>query len=293
MNLNSTGNIHGILQGSTKLATDASSGGSCRTELHNGTLYCVYVNNQQHITYIMKPQYATWGTSIKLEPATVSENTPSLVSFNGTLWLIHTNTAGNTVFSAWDESKATFIYVREKTFEISQSASFAQVNDKLHMFYKLSTSSNIFSASTSDMETWSRPVMIKKDGTHSILTNISPVAITYQGLIHLIYKDKDGGFFLLKSDGEYWTSRIALIGADYHHSPGITVHNGLLKLVFTNFSSTPPFDLSQYSYDGSSLSPVVASTVLSAFNSPALSTQDGTLIATFMEPSSTVEYLTD
>lgn len=293
MKISSTENIHGILQSSTTLASDAITGRSCRTALHNGILYCVYLNNQRKIMYIMKPQYANWGTPIMLEPATVSENTPSLVSFNGLLWLTYTNTSGSTVFRVWDESKATFLYVREKQIEVSQSASFAQVNDKLHMFYKLSASSNIFSASTSDMETWTRPVTIKKDGIKSISTNLSPVAITYQGLIHLIYKDSEGGFFLLKGDGERWTSRIALISADYYHSPGIAVHNGLLKLIFTNFSSIPPFDLSQYSYDGSSLSPVVASTLLSACESPALSTQDGTLIATFMEPSSAVEYLAD
>jgi hypothetical protein len=262
--------------------------------------------------YLMKPQHGSWGDPIMLahtspsnsnyvveeQPAnqehsystvynTANDNIPSLVSFKNKLWLIYTDEFGSTEFRAWDESHATFVYMRQRALNIGESATFAQLNNMLYMFYKLHDSNNIYCTHTPDMEHWSEPALIKKDGVNTIKSYLSPVAIAYQDLIHLVYKDHLGGFFLLKSDGEHWTSPIAFIGADYGHSPGIVVHNGLLKLVFCNLSKAPSPALYQYCYDGNALSPVVASTMLSAGGSPALSTQDGKLIATYLETSPT------
>ncbi|KFE52004.1 hypothetical protein [Pseudomonas syringae] len=310
MKLNTTENIHGIMQGFSTLTAEAEDG--CRTALHNGTLFCVYLGKGRKITYIMKPQEGRWGDPALLvraasnntnyvvegQPAdtehshytvntTDYENIPSLVSFNNKLWLIYTNELGSTEFHAWDESHASFVHAHERALDIVESATYAQLNNILYMFYKLHDSSNIYSTHTTDMELWSKPALVKKDGVKSVSTYLSPVAITYQGLIHLVYKDRDGGFFLLKGDGECWTSPIAFIGADYGHSPGIAVHNGLLKLVFCNLSKATSNALYQYSYDGNALSPVVASTRLSAGGSPALSTQGGKLVATYLESAPT------
>lgn len=280
MKLNSTENLHGILQGFSTLTADTE--GDCRTALHNGTLYCVYVGEGRKIKYMTKPQNANWGRPTTLEGNTISTNLPSLVSFNNRLWLINTDEQ-STVIRVWDESHAAFLYRRRQTPNIDQSATFAQLNNKLYIFYKVRDGHNIYCTTTLDMENWSKSIPIKKGGPNTINTYTSPVAITYQGLIHLFYKDTQGGFFLLKSDGENWTSPIPFIVADYGHSPGIAVHNGLLKLVFCNLSNTPSRVLYQYCYDGNSLSPVVASTMLSASGSPALSTQDGQLIAVYRE----------
>lgn len=310
MKLNTTENIHGIMQGFSTLTTEAEDG--CRTALHNGTLFCVYLGKGRKIMYMIKPPEGSWGSPASLVRAASSntnyviegqpadtehshytinttdyDNIPSLVSFNDKLWLIYTDELGSTEFHSWDESHASFKYVRQRALDIVESASYAQLNNILYMFYKLHDSSNIYSTYTTDMEHWSKPALVKKDGVKSVSTYLSPVAITYQGLIHLIYKDRDGGFFLLKGDGEYWTSPIAFIGADYGHSPGIAVHNGLLKLVFCNLSKASSLALYQYSYDGNALSPVVASTMLSAGGSPALSTQDGKLIAIYLETAPT------
>lgn len=310
MKINTTENIHGIMHGFSTLTTDAEDG--CRTASHNGTLFCVYLGKDRKIMYIMKPGGGTWGEPILLahstpgnsnyvveeEPANLqhshgtpytiaNDNIPSLVSFNSKLWLIYTDEFGSTEFRAWDESHTSFVYVRQRALNIGESATFAQVNNMLYMFYKLHDSSNIYSTHTPDMEHWSEPALVKKDGISTVKTYLSPVAITYQGLIHLVYKDREGGVFLLKGDGNYWTSPIAFIAADYSHSPGIAVHNGLLKLVFCNLSKTTSTALYQYSYDGNALSPVVASTMLSAGGSPALSTQDGKLIATYLERART------
>lgn len=306
MKLNSTENIHGIMQGFSTVTTEAQDG--CRTALHNGTLFCVYLGTNRKITYLSKAQNGNWGTPTVLAYSTPSnsnyvieeqsanndhsptfvystahDNIPSLVSFNNQLWMIYTDEFGSTEFRAWDESHASFVYVRQRALNICESATFAPLNNMLYMFYRLHDSSNIYSTHTADMEHWSEPALVKKDGINAVNTYLSPAAITYQGLIHLIYKDREGGFFLLKGDGACWTSPIALIGADYSHSPGIAVHNGLLKLVFCNLAKSNSPNLYQYSYDGNALSPVVASTMLSAGGSPALSTQNGKLVATYLE----------
>lgn len=306
MKLNSTENIHGIMQGFSTLTTEAEDG--CRTALHNGTLFCVYLGKGRKITYLRKAQNSEWGAPVVLAYPTPSnsnyvteeqsinndqsytsvystaqDNIPSLVSFNNKLWLIYTDEFGSTEFRTWDESHAAFVYVRQRALNIGESATFAQINNMLYMFYKLHDSSNIYFTHTLDMEHWSEPALIKKDGINAAKTYLSPVAITYQGLIHLIYKDREGGFFLLKSDGKIWTSPIAFIGADYGHSPGIAVHNGLLKLVFCNLAKAATPVLYQYGYDGNAISPVVASTMLSAGGSPALSTQNGKLAVTYLE----------
>lgn len=309
MKINTTENIHGIMQGFSTLTTEAEDG--CRTALHNGTLFCVYLGKDRKIMYMMKPPEGHWGSPNVLthaalgnnyvvdgQPAdlehpnqtvytTAYDNIPSLVSFNNKLWLIHTGEFGSTEFHAWDDSHAAFVYVRQRALDIVESATYAQLNNILYMFYKVHDSSNIYASYTTDMEKWSRPTLIKKDGIHPVKTYLSPVAITYQGLIHLIYKDSEGGFFLLKGDGERWTSPIAFIGADYSHAPGIAVHNGLLKLAFCNLVAATSPVLYQYSYDGNALSPVVASTMLSAGGSPGLSTQDGKLVATYLETAPT------
>ena len=306
MNLNCTENIDGIMQGFTTLTADAEDG--CRTAVHNGTLFCVYLGPGREITYMVKPQNGSWGRPIILEYATANnnnyvvegqhgnpqsqdpavytgnnENIPSLVSFNNELWLIYTDEFGSTEFRAWDESHASFVYRRQRGLTIEHSATFAQLNNTLYMFYKLHHATNIYCTHTLDMEKWSAPALVKKDGIKTIKSYLSPVAITYQGLIHLIYKDLEGGFYLLKSDGQHWTSAIPFIGADYGHSPGIAIHNGLLKLAFCNLAKATSPALYQYSYDGNALSPVVASTLLSAGGSPALCTQDGKLVATYLE----------
>lgn len=304
MRVNSSESLHGIFQGFSTLGEHAIDG--CRIAQHKGSLFCVYVGTNREIMYAIKPSSAPWQTPLlakhdsahdgymAIEPvenpvpaafSLASNNVPSLVSFKDALWMIYTDDAGSTVFRRWDEHRSEFILIRERALTVQQSASFAQLNDTLYMFYKVASSNNIICASTTDMEHWSRPRLIKKDGINTVTSNVSPAAITYQGLIHLVYKDTKGGFYLVKSDGEHWTGAIALIPADYTHSPGIAVHNGLLKLVFCNLPNAASSALYQYSYDGNALSPVMPSTLLSATGTPALSTQDGKLIVTYLETS--------
>ncbi|KPW73799.1 MULTISPECIES: hypothetical protein [Pseudomonas syringae group] len=306
MKLNSTENLHGIMQGFTTLTSDAAD--DCRTALHKGNLFCVYLGEDRQIKYIIKSPHANWGNPTALgyahpsnsgyvleDPSEAQEivhvsmhpldnhTTPSLVSFQEQLWLIFTDPYGSTEFRIWDESKASFKYKHQRALTIEHSATYAQLNNRLYMFYKLHGSKNIYCSHTPDMENWTAPEVVKKDGINTIKSNLSPVATTYQGLIHLIYKDIEGGFFLIKSDGECWTSSIALVPADYHHSPGIAVHNGLLKLAFCNLAKAKHPALYQYSFDGNALSAVVASTMLTAGGSPALSTQNGKLVAVYLE----------
>lgn len=306
MRLNSSESLHGIFQDFSTLGEHAIDG--CRIALHKDSLFCVYAGANREIMYAIKPPSAPWGAPLSAKhdsahdgytavepvenPAPVvfslsSNNIPSLVSFQDALWLIYTDDDKSTVFRRWDEHRIEFTLVRKRPWPVQQSASFAQLKDKLYMFYKVESSNNIFYISTTDMVNWSTPALIKKDGINTVTTYVSPAAITYQGLIHLVYKDTKGGFYLVKSDGEHWTGAIALTPADYTHSPGIAVHNGLLKLVFCNLLNAASSALYQYSYDGNALSPAMASTLLSATGTPALGTQDGKLIVTYLEKPST------
>ncbi|MCS5516486.1 hypothetical protein NWF32_20495 [Pseudomonas qingdaonensis] len=93
-----------------------------------------------------------------------------------------------------------------------------------------------------------------------------PIAIVYQGLIHLFYKDGDGRTLLVKYDGKQaWTEPRVFIEQAYPFMPGVTVHAGLLKLAFTrSIANADGRALYQYAYDGNTLSPATVSSNLAA-----------------------------
>jgi len=277
MNLNFTQNLHGILSGSTLL--DESSDQGCRTVEHKSALYCTYLSDSgNQIKVIAKPTASNWDFSA---PATcrTSAGIPGLVSFKDTLYMFYRNDRNTTTVCRYVEPLKTFVSVSETDDSLSETPAFAVLNGVLHMFYKVQNSVNIFHKTTADLETWNRLPLIKTDGVRTALSHLSPVAVTYQNLIHLIYGDRNAArCYLLKSDGLNWTSRILITDTPYAHSPGLTVHNGLLKLAFAGQDGA----LKQYAYDGHSVSPAVSSTLLACSPaSPSLAVQNGALVAVF------------
>ena len=276
MNLNYTQNLHGILSGSTLL--DEASSEGCRMVLHKNILYCVYLSGGEVRISSRQPSSAQWklgtpGTSL------VSTVIPGLVSFKDQLVMVYKNTSGSPVVCKYNEATQTFTQTSVLPDGLLHTPTFAVLNGVLHMFYKHPGFASIFYRTTTNLVTWTTWKTLQKDKDENVSTLLSPVAILYQNLIHLIYEDRDDKkVYLLKSDGEKWTSSILLINKRYGHSPGLAVHNGLLKLIFIAKNNR----LDQYTYDGNAVSPVIPSNGLQCGSgSPALAVQDGALVAVF------------
>ncbi|MDD1966065.1 hypothetical protein NPS29_12115 [Pseudomonas putida] len=276
MNLNYTQNLHGILSGSTLL--DEASSESCRMVLHKGTLYCAYLSGGEIRLSSRQSSSAQWSLGT---PSTglVSTSLPGLASFKGQLVIVYKNTYGNIAVCKYNETAQTFIQTAVLTDGLSQTPTFSVLNGVLFMFYKHPGFSSVFYRTTANLVTWTTWKVLQKDKDINISTFLSPVATLYQNLIHLIYEDRDDKkVYLLKSDGENWTSSILLINKRYGHSPGLAVHNGLLKLIFIGKNNR----LDQYTYDGNAFSPAIPSNgLLCGSGSPALAVQDGALVTVF------------
>lgn len=275
MELQVTTNSHGVLSGSTSIAPNILAG--CRATLHNGTLFCVYRADTFGLVHIIrKPQGESW-QSAEPQARMNAVELPTLVSFNHTLYLFYKTANELTYVCTYDERLGRFKQTDHINVVIAETPSFAVLNGVLNMFYKTPASRNIYHRRTTDVRSWAEQPVLKKDGVNTAITELSPVAITYQNLIHLIYQDDLSGESLLqKTDGGVWSGPARLVTRHYEHSPGIAVHNGLLKLIYTDDSHV----LHQYTYDGNSISPVVPSTSLRCDTaSPALAVQDGFLTA--------------
>ncbi|WP_341958548.1 hypothetical protein [Pseudomonas sp. RC10] len=278
MNLYYTQHPHGILC-SSQLIGEASDQG-CRMAEHKGALYAAYLGEGDVIKLITRQAASEreWAT---LETGRNSSGVPGLFSFKSTLYMVYKNAQNMTVLCRYAEPSKSFVTVAQMNDWLSQTPAFAVLNGTLHMFYKTHDSANLYHKTTANLSSWRRRPVIKTDGKIAALTHLSPVAATYQNLIHLIYSDRESGHcFLLKSDGTNWTSRIPLINQSYPHSPGLTVHDGLLTLAFAGQDNA----LHQYTYDGHCVSAPVASTLLTcAPVSPTLAAQDGQLTAVFSQ----------
>ena len=277
MDLLVTTNRHGILSGSTSIAPNTLGG--CRAALHKGKLFCVYrADTFGRVQIIKQPTGEAWHSPEPQSRMNAIE-LPGLVSFNDTLYLFYKDANEITYVCAYDEPQGRFKHLNQLDVVVSETPSFAVLNGVLHMFYKRPSGKNIYHRRTADLQEWAEQPIIKRDGINTAVTELSPVAITYQNLVHLIYQDDVSGESLLqKTDGGAWSGPVRLVARQYEHSPGIAVHNGLLKLIYTDTSQA----IHQYCYDGNSISPMVASTSLKCRTaSPALAVQDGFLTALY------------
>lgn len=125
------------------------------------------------------------------------------------------------------------------------------------MFYTVPGTTTVLWKTTRDMLTWSEAKTLKMDSTLELSCTLDPVAISYQGLIHIVANNELGkGSLLLRFDGDAaWTRAKSFIGQDYSSSPGMAIHNGLLKLVFSGWKGnlgSRALDL--FCYDGNVVS---------------------------------------
>lgn len=280
-----TSSPHGILDHS--YPTSASTEECCRVAYFKGSLYCVYVDGLRELGTVKVIRKAS-NAGLWSEPASVSDIlprwAPCLFTFKDQLHVLYASTLGSSVLLTLDEASGLFVFNRTLDIFLEMTPTVAVLAGRLVLFHhNHDAPRNIWQRSTLDLKDWTRSTLVKSDGVNAVHSNLSPLAITYQRLIHLVYKDVGGGFHLLRFDGvRQWSRAQLLVPDDYPCSPAAAVHNGLLKLFFTQATADTPaadarYDIHQYAYDGNVLGPVTVSTALGATNSPGAAVQDGVL----------------
>lgn len=285
MHLYSTSSVHGILDHTEQMPGQTQ--GSCRVAEFAGRLYCVYLDGVADAVAGNLKVISRSSTSGWTEPQPVLDDlrcrfTPHLFVFNGKMHLLACSDIGVVLLSTWDGTPGRFgeaVVQRHLQYDLTPTT--AVLKGKLHLFYTWANHGYIGHCSTTDLAAWRRESYSVTDASVPVRTNLSPVAITYQGLIHLVYKSKKGGFHLVNfDDNAHCTRPRVLVAEDYGHSPGIAVHNGLLKLLFSTRTDMP-FDLYAYGYDGNALSAPTRSSALTATESPSAAVLDGALVVCY------------
>lgn len=280
-----TSSPHAIFDHSNETPAQTEEG--CRAVHFKGRLYCVYIDGVRGldgVKFISRTSNASlWGS-----PVTVSDTparwAPCIFTFKDRLHVIYATTLGTTLLLTLDEASGLFVLTRTLALNLDGTPSAAVLEERLQLFYHVvGSATNLWCRSTLDLENWGRAEVVKNDGVYSIATRLGSTAITYQRLVHLIYKDEAGGFYLLKYDGSrQWTRAQLLLRDDYPDPPAAVVHNGLLKLFFnvaTADTKKPDgdYNIHQYAYDGNVLGPAIVSTHLGATNAVGAAVQDGVL----------------
>lgn len=280
-----TSSPHAIFDHSYKTAATTEEG--CRAVHFKGRLYCVYIDGLRDLDGVKFISRAS-NASLWSGPGTVSDTParaqPCIFVFRDQLHVIYASTLGTTLLLTLDEASGLFVLTRTLALNLAGTPSAAVLEGRLQLFYHaIGSETNLWCRSTLDLNEWNRAEVVKRDGNYSIATRLDSTAITYQRLVHLIYKDAAGGFYLLKYDGiRQWTRAQLLLGNDYPDPPAAVVHNGLLKLFFNEATGDTKqagasYNVHQYAYDGNVLGPAIVSTHLGATNSIGAAVQDGVL----------------
>ena len=124
------------------------------------------------------------------------------------------------------------------------------------------------------------------DFSKIISTSISPKTIVYQGIIYLIYRDLDNsGWYFINFDGQRWSFPTCFTKTNYTYSPGLAIHNGLLKVAFVgstgNIDSISDRVIYQYCYDGNKWSSPVPSSDILAEKGINMASYKGKLFAVY------------
>ena len=263
--------------------TPAISEGGCRVVDFADRLYCVYIDGTQelgHVKFMSRSLGSGW-----TEPSVVfaelrSRQAPHIFVFNGKLHVLAISELGVAVLATLDAVSGRFVVHEDLSLpaNMRMTPSSAIIRGTLYLFYGWGDGYVSF-VSTSDLKHLSIPRSVTEVGI-PVRTNLSPVAISYQGLIHLIYKAKVGGFYLIKFDGERSTRPQLLVADDYTHSPAAVIHNGLLTLLFGSRVDTVG-DLYQYRYDGNVIGPSMRSSGLAATDSPGAAVIEGRMVVVY------------
>lgn len=279
-----TSSRYGILNNSYSTSADMKS--TCRVVNYKGTLFAVYIRegDGDKVGFIIKPSAAGWASPLDVGAESHS-GTPAVFVFKNKLYVLCSGeyhareliTAPK--LAEYDDLSGRFS-VSDFATQFDGTPSLVELNGRLYMFYKGVEGSSILWKSTTDMSTWSEPQAVKIDGVNDLRTELEPVAISYQGLIHLVANMGGAqGTMLIKFDGDSaWARGRVFIEAPYSSTPGLAVHNGLLRIVFSGLiDARSDRALHQYCYDGNSLSAPDVSLNLGAKYEVSMAVQDGLL----------------
>lgn len=273
---------HAILDHS--YVTPAQASTSCKLATYADTLFCVFLEQDTHrVQYLSKTADTAWTAPADVVDRLPARGTPSVFVFNERLHVVFNAVQGASVAirATYDDTRHDFPTQRLGV-SFRSTPAFVQFKAKLHMFYLLEDSDSIGYRSSPDAVQWSRPALVKHVNGIGAVSHVNPVAVVYQGLIHVVYKTLDGKFYLTRFDGDRaWTRSRVFIPVDYGHSPGVVVHNGLLHLLFADNAGAATHDLYHYCYDGNALSPVTLSSNLAATQSIGVGVLAGKLHAVY------------
>jgi len=274
----------GILNNS--YATPADIKSDCCVVNYKGTLFCAYIaeGSDQNVKFISKPSAAGWGNPLEVGAESLS-GSPAVFVFRNKLYVLCSGRhivreqSVSAHLAEYDDLTGRFT-VTEFAAQFVGGPSLVEHNEQLYMFYKEPDSTTVLWKSTRDMVNWSEAKPVKIDGALNLSCALDPVAISYQGLIHLVANNELGkGSLLIKFDGDTaWTRARTWITRDYSSPPGLAIHNGLLKVAFSGWKgnlSTRAIDL--YGYDGNAISEPDTSMRLGAKFRVSMAVQDGIL----------------
>lgn len=283
MKLYSTQNRHGILNSS--FSTYGQSEGACQIVAHENTLFCAFVNSTSAtgpLAFMTRTNNANWGQPIAFAEDLHGAFAPCLFTFNGRLYALVGAVLGQSLLMVYNPVSQRFESAGLLSMAFSDTPSVAVLGGRAHLFFQTRGSSNLFHKTSSNLQQWSVATVLKSDGLHVISGAGRPVAITYQGLIHLCVRLDTGKFHLFKHDGSTaWTRGVQLIDAEFAYPPGMVVHNGLLKLAFSDAASASEHAIHLYCYDGNVIGPATLSTGLAATRGVGMGVVEGTLHAVY------------
>ena len=263
--------------------TPAVSEGGCRMVEFAGRLYCVYVDGTHElgpVKFMSRSLGSEWSEPLSVFSELRSRQTPHIFVFNARLHVLAVSELGVAVLATFDAVTGRFVTQDDVTLpsNMLMTPTSALHRGTLYLFFVWGDGYVMF-VSTADLKHWSVMRSVTEVGI-PVRTNMSPVALSYQGLIHIVYKAKKGGFYLIKSDGEDNTRPQLLVADDYNHSPGVAIHNGMLTLVFGSRADALG-DLYHYRYDGNVIGQPMRSSVLAATDSPGAAILESRMVLVY------------
>ncbi|OUM22500.1 hypothetical protein B8W70_27290 [Pseudomonas sp. 1239] len=276
-------NMHGIFNRAFPTEAQPVAGG-CRVVVHRGVLYCAYNAGGNVAEFVAKVSgIDVWTTPTVLPLMVTPSRSLALFVFKDKVHAFRSDNQGVFTLAAYNDTLMGF-----EPLTLSQpmhgSPSLVEFQGQLYAFYRHGYTKQIECLNSEDLENWGNGPVFRARGV-AVTTPDDPIAIVYQGLIHLFYKDGDGRTLLLKYDGQQaWTEPRVFIEQAYPFMPGVTVHAGLLKLAFTrSIANADGRALYQYAYDGNTLSPATVTSNLTATERVGLGVLNGELFALFQK----------
>lgn len=206
--------------------------------VYAGVLFCVFraADLDGAVQFITRPlSTQTWSTPATVPLDKQDGQLPDIFVFKDKVYAFQSGNGDlyqDSSLAVYDRESGTFQGTPFK-HHFDGTPSIVEFKGYLHVFLRVPGKNWIMHRRAKDLADW-RTVSKIESPADNVTTIDDPVAIAYQGLIHVFYKDEAGRTMLVKYDGENaWTVPRVFITQAYAFMPAVTIHNGLLKLVFS------------------------------------------------------------